>query len=186
MMRIIAGVRRGKKLATLEGEETRPTLERLKQALFSAIQFELADRYVLDLFAGSGQLGLEALSRGAAKCWFNDKNPAAAAVVHRNVVDCGFENNVKETCIDYTMCVKMVEKEAKRPDLIFLDPPYGKGIAGDAVEKLSPLLAPGALVAVETGAEETVPHAGLTLRKEYRQGTVKMTLLEKRSEEACE
>ena len=178
-MRIIAGIRRGKKLATLEGEDTRPTLERLKMALFSAIQFELSDRYVLDLFAGSGQLGLEALSRGAAKCWFNDASPAAMKVVHRNISDCGFENNAKETCIDYTMCVKMIEREQKRPDLIFLDPPYGKGIAADALVRLAPLLTQGALVAVETGVEEEVPLAGLSLRKEYRQGTVKITLLEK-------
>ena len=179
MMRIIAGTRRGKRLATLEGEDTRPTLERLKQALFSAIQFELADRYVLDLFAGSGQLGLEALSRGAAKCWFNDASPAAMRVVHRNISECGFENIAKESCNDYTMCVTMVAREAVRPDLVFLDPPYGKGIAADALERLAPLLPVGALVAVETGSGEEVPAAGLRLRKEYRQGTVKVTLLEK-------
>lgn len=181
MMRIIAGTRRGKKLQTLEGQETRPTLERLKQALFSAIQFELADRYVLDLFAGSGQLGLEALSRGAAFCWFNDSNSAALSVVRQNIKACNFEKEAKETCIDYRMCVKMIEREQKRPDLVFLDPPYGKGIAEDALQALAPLLPDGALVAVETGAEEQFSLADLTLRKEYRQGTVKITLLEKRS-----
>lgn len=178
-MRIIAGTRRGKKLNTLEGQDTRPTLERMKQALFSAIQFELAGRYVLDLFAGSGQLGLEALSRGAEKCWFNDGSAAAMKVVHRNISACGFENHAKETCIDYTMCVKMIEREQKRPDLVFLDPPYGKGLAADALARLAPLLPQGALVAVETGAEESFSFAGLGLRKEYRQGTVKITLLEK-------
>ncbi len=182
-MRIIAGTRRGKKLDTLDGESTRPTLERLKQALFSAIQFELADRYVLDLFAGSGQLGLEALSRGAAFCWFNDSNPKALSVVHKNITACGFENDAKESCIDYTMCVKMIEREQKRPNLIFLDPPYGKGIAEDALMRLTPLLPDGALVAVETGSAETLSYEGLSLRKEYRQGTVKITLLEKRKKE---
>lgn len=181
-MRIIAGTRRGKKLQTLEGESTRPTLERLKQALFSAIQFELADRYVLDLFAGSGQLGLEALSRGAAFCWFNDSNNAALRVVHQNITACNFEKESKETCIDYKMCVKMIEREQKGPNLVFLDPPYGKGIAEDALGLLTPLLPEGALVAVETGAEETLSFEGLSLRKEYRQGTVKITLLEKRNE----
>lgn len=180
MMRIIAGTRRGKKLQTLEGESTRPTLERLKQALFSAIQFELAERYVLDLFAGSGQLGLEALSRGAAFCWFNDMNPAALSVVRQNIKACNFEKESKETCIDYKMCVKMIEKEQKRPDLIFLDPPYGKGMAEDALQALAPLLPEGALVAVETSAEETFSFAELSLRKEYRQGTVKITLLERK------
>ncbi len=179
MMRIIAGTRRGKRLATLPGEDTRPTLERLKMALFSAIQFELADRYVLDLFAGSGQLGLEALSRGASRCWFNDANPKALAVVQRNVRDCGFENSVKETCIDYKMCVKMIEREKERPSLVFLDPPYRKGYCADAIALLAPLLPDGALVAAETGADEEVPLCGLTLRKTYQQGTVKITLLEK-------
>ncbi len=182
MMRIVAGTRRGKKLSTLAGEDTRPTLERLKMALFSAIQFELADRYVLDLFAGSGQLGLEALSRGAAHCWFNDSNPAALQVIKRNIKDCGFENSAKETCIDYQLCVKMIEREKERPSLVFLDPPYGKGLCADAIARLAPLLAEGALVAAETGADEKVPLCGLTLRKEYRQGTVKITLLEKRLE----
>ena len=182
MMRIIAGTRRGKKLATLSGEDTRPTLERLKMALFSAIQFELADRYVLDLFAGSGQLGLEALSRGAARCWFNDSNAAALEVVKRNVRDCGFENCAKETCIDYKMCVKMIDMEKERPSLAFLDPPYRKGYCADAIALLAPILPEGALVAAETGFDEEVPLCGLTLRKEYRQGTVKITLLEKRNE----
>ena len=180
MMRIIAGTRRGKKLQTLEGESTRPTLERLKQAVFSAVQFELDGRYVLDLFAGSGQLGLEALSRGAAFCWFNDMNPAALSVVRANIKACNFEKESKETCIDYKMCVKMIEREQKRPDLIFLDPPYGKGMAEDALKALAPLLPEGALVAVETAAEETFFFAELSLRKEYRQGSVKITLLERK------
>ncbi len=183
MMRIIAGTRRGKKLATLEGEETRPTLERLKMAVFSAIQFEIADRYVLDLFAGSGQLGLEALSRGARLCRFNDRNPAAMAVVHRNIQSCNFENIAKETCIDYAMCVKMIEKEREMPDLVFLDPPYHQGMVGDALALLAPMLPEGALVVAETAADEQFPLHGLALRKEYRQGTVKMTLLEKRRNE---
>lgn len=182
MMRIVAGIRRGKKLNTLPGEDTRPTLERLKMALFSAIQFEVADRYVLDLFAGSGQLGLEALSRGAAYCWFNDSNPAAIKVIKNNILSCNFENSSKETCIDYIMCVKMIEREQKRPSLVFLDPPYGKGLCADAISRLAPLLPEGALIAAETGAEEELPLCGMTLRKEYRQGTVKITLLEKRNE----
>lgn len=180
MMRIIAGTKRGKRLATLDGEDTRPTLERLKQALFSAIQFELSDRKVLDLFGGSGQLGLEALSRGAAFCHFNDSNPAAVKIIQKNLQECGFEKDAKVTCADYIMCVRMIERDAKKPDLVFLDPPYRKGLAEDALKHLVPLLAEGALVAVETGSDETFSFAGLALRKEYRQGTVKITLLEKR------
>ena len=177
MMRIIAGTKRGKKLATLAGEDTRPTLERLKQALFSAIQFELAGRNVLDLFAGSGQLGLEALSRGAEYCAFNDASSAAVEVIRRNIRDCGFENSSKVSCADYKMCVKMIERAEKKPNLVFLDPPYHRGMAADALAMLVPMLPAGALVAVETAGDEEIPFCGLALRKEYRQGSVKMTLL---------
>lgn len=177
MMRIIAGACRGKRLATLEGEDTRPTLERLKQALFSAIQFELSGRIALDLFAGSGQLGLEALSRGAEYCSFNDANPKAAEIVRKNVRECGMENSSKVSCADYSMCVKMIERAGKIPDLVFLDPPYHRGLAAEALRLLAPMLPAGALVAVETASDEEVDRCGLALRKEYRQGSVKMTLL---------
>ena len=80
-MRIITGSARGRRLETLSGEETRPTSEKVKEALFSAIQFDIEGRRVLDLFAGSGQLGIEALSRGASGCVFVDRNPAAVEVM---------------------------------------------------------------------------------------------------------
>ncbi len=185
MMRIIAGERRGKRLETLPGEATRPTLERVKQALFSAIQFELADRRVLDLFAGSGQLGLEALSRGAARCWFNDVSEAALAVTRRNIAACGFENNAKVSCVSFLQCVKMMKNEDDGPDLVFLDPPYRRGMLEEALRALAPLLPAGALVAAESGAEERFDFQGLTLRKEYRCGTVKVTLLEKKGDLPC-
>ena len=89
-MRVITGSCRGKKLKTLEGTDTRPTSDMVKEAVFSIIQFELPSANVLDLFAGSGQMGIEALSRGAAHCVFVDKNPAAVKVIRSNVSDCGF------------------------------------------------------------------------------------------------
>lgn len=179
MMRIISGVRRGKKLDTLPGEDTRPTLERVKQGLFSAIQFELEGRKVLDLFAGSGQLGLEALSRGAASCWFNDCNPKALAVVSRNIAACGFEPKSRTSCLEYAECIVRIAQRDLQPDLVFLDPPYGQGLIGAALTQLSPLLPPGALVAAESPAEEPVSLAGLTLRREYRYGPIKVTLMQK-------
>ena len=84
-MRIITGKARGIKLVTLEGENTRPTSERAKEAVFSMIQFDLEGREVLDLFAGSGQMGLEAVSRGAASATFVDKSRDAAAVISKNI-----------------------------------------------------------------------------------------------------
>lgn len=181
MMRIIAGKARGKKLMTLPGEDTRPTLERVKQSLFSALQFELEGRRVLDLFAGSGQLGLEALSRGAEFCWFNDLSPKAAEVVRKNISACGFEKNAKVSCIDGTVCVKMVERGGFRPNLVFLDPPYRGELLQKVLEILPSVLEEGAIVVAETDGEEQFSYEGLSLRKEYRYGSVKLTVLEKRN-----
>ena len=89
-MRIITGLAKGKNLTTLEGEATRPTAAKVKEAIFSALQFELEGRRVLDLFAGSGQLGLEAMSRGAESVMFVDAAPDAVAVVKENAKKCGF------------------------------------------------------------------------------------------------
>ena len=183
MMRIIAGTRRGRRLATLPGEDTRPTLERVKQGLFSAIQFELEGRAVLDLFAGSGQLGLEALSRGARSCWFNDHNPKALEVVCRNIRACRFENIAKETCAEHMLCVKMIQRAGFLPDLVFLDPPYRQNRIQEVLAVLAPDLRPGALVAAESAAAEQFDFCGLSLRREYFYGPVKVTLLEKRGQD---
>lgn len=180
MMRIVAGKMRGKKLLTLPGEDTRPTLERVKQSLFSALQFELEGRRVLDLFAGSGQLGLEALSRGAESCWFNDKSPKAMEIVHKNILACGFEKNVKESCIDGITCVKMVERAGYSPNLVFLDPPYRGDLLQQVLNLLPDFLEEGAIVVAETDGDEQFTYEGLSLRKEYRYGPIKLTVLEKR------
>ena len=92
-MRVITGSARGRRLETLPGEDvTRPTSESVKEALFSMIQFEIEGRRVLDLFAGSGQLGIEALSRGAASCVFVENNKGARDVVERNILHCGLQD----------------------------------------------------------------------------------------------
>ncbi len=180
MMRIVAGKARGKKLLTLPGEDTRPTLERVKQSLFSALQFELEDRKVLDLFAGSGQLGLEALSRGASYCWFNDLNSKAVEVVKKNISACGFEKNAKVSCMDGITCVKMIERAGFRPNLVFLDPPYRGELLQKVLLLLPSLLEEGAIVVAETDSGEQFSYEGLALRKEYRYGPIKLTVMEKR------
>ncbi|MBQ2719486.1 MAG: RsmD family RNA methyltransferase, partial [Clostridia bacterium] len=123
MMRIITGRARGVKLETLPGEATRPTSERVKGAIFSSLQFELEGRRVLDLFAGSGQMGLEALSRGAVSCTFADASPEAMAVVKENAKRTGFFDACRYLISDYR---NVIRKAAGRDeyDLIFIDPPY--------------------------------------------------------------
>ena len=143
-MRIITGTAKGTKLFTLEGDATRPTSERAKEALFSMIQFEIEGRRVLDLFAGSGQLGLEALSRGAAYCMFTDASADAIT------------EQTKTLITDYR---SFLRKSAGREgfDIIFLDPPYASGALIDALLRLSrtKLMRRGCLLVCESENEDT-------------------------------
>ena len=122
-MRIITGRARGIKLNTLEGENTRPTSERAKEAVFSMIQFDIEGREVLDLFAGSGQMGLEAVSRGAASATFIDKSKDAARVISQNME----KTKLSEFCRLFNSDVNdfiRVTKGRKKYDVVFIDPPY--------------------------------------------------------------
>ena len=121
MMRVITGSARGRRLETLFGEEvTRPTTESVKEALFSMIQFEIEGKKVLDLFAGSGQLGIEALSRGARHCTFLENNRDAVRVVENNVSHCGFKDNSNIVFADAVSFLMRKENF----DIAFVDPPY--------------------------------------------------------------
>ncbi len=133
-MRIITGTARGKVLKTLEGDTTRPTAEKVKEAVFSAIQFEIEGRSFLDLFAGSGQMGLEALSRGASRATFIDASADAMAVVKENAKKTGFFESSHFLVSDYR---NYIRKAAGRDafDIIFIDPPYAEHCAGDAIER---------------------------------------------------
>ena len=159
MMRVITGSARGRRLETLPGEDvTRPTTESVKEALFSMIQFDIEGRRVLDLFAGSGQLGIEALSRGARSCTFVENNRAAKQVVERNLAHCRLERH------GY--------------DLVLLDPPYGKGILQRVLPALVPRLSDDAMVVCESGRDEELPAqvGSFVLDRERRHGKTKIAL----------
>lgn len=153
-MRIITGSARGIKLATLEGTSTRPTAERVKEAIFSMIQFDLPDSYVLDLFAGSGQLGLEALSRGAEKAHLVDRSMDAYAIIKQNAQKTGLWNRCRLVAADYSEYLR-VTKDIKF-DFVFLDPPYGSGFIKDSLAKLaeSDILADGAWIFAEDETDD--------------------------------
>ncbi len=135
MMRIVTGKAKGIRLDTLEGESTRPTSERVKEAIFSAIQFELSERRVLDLFAGSGQLALEALSRGASSAMFVDSSAEAMAIIKENAKKTGFFDVSRFLISDYR---NYIRKASGRDafDLIFIDPPYADKSVADAVSRI--------------------------------------------------
>ncbi|MBO5316642.1 MAG: 16S rRNA (guanine(966)-N(2))-methyltransferase RsmD [Clostridia bacterium] len=155
MMRIITGSAKGKRLETLEGEATRPTSERIKEAIFSSIQFEVENRHVLDLFAGSGQMGLEALSRGADRATFIDSSREAMEIVKKNAKTTGFDDKCHYLVSDWRNYIRKASGREKY-DLVFVDPPYAMECCADAAAYLAEreVVIPGALVVLESGTEE--------------------------------
>lgn len=151
MMRIITGSARGTRLLSLEGENTRPTAERVKEAVFSMIQFDLEGRKVLDLFSGSGQLALEAVSRGAAKATMIDVSREAVGIMMENAKKTHLFDRCRISCADYASFIRGVAGK-EQYDILFLDPPYASGMMADSLKKLADaaLLAPGATVICET------------------------------------
>ncbi len=125
-MRIITGKARGRKLRTLEGEATRPTSERAKEAVFSMIQFSIEGRKILDLFAGSGQMSLEALSRGAASAVAIDSSPDACRIIKENASLCGFQKEL--TVLPEKLPDALRRLRGKSFNIVFIDPPYAAGL----------------------------------------------------------
>ena len=148
-MRIISGLARGTKLYTLEGENTRPTLDRVKEPLFSIIQTRIKDSVVLDLFAGSGALGLEALSRGAKEAVLCDKSYEAIRIIRNNISKTHMEEKTKVICADYKKCLSTIKDKF---DIIFIDPPYKLDIAIKSVEMIleKDLLSQDGIIIIET------------------------------------
>lgn len=122
-MRVITGTAKGRRLETLEGEDVRPTTERIKEAVFSIIQFEIMGHTFLDLFAGSGQMGIEAISRGASSAYFVDASKKSLDVVKKNISSVKFDKEAKVFAMDYRSFLSMNTVEF---DIAFLDPPYKK------------------------------------------------------------
>ena len=183
-MRIIAGSARRRVLETLPGDDvTRPTGERVKEGLFSAIQFELEGRRVLDLFCGSGQLALEALSRGAESAVMIDDNVGAVEVIKNNAKNTGLMKQCRISRMDYSEYLKSAAAKGEKFDLVFLDPPYAKDVKDEVLKKVSRagILAPGAIVVCESDVDrfaEDEAVYGLSFRRKYRYGRVFITMLE--------
>ncbi len=178
-MRVIAGEFRGRNLESLEGLDTRPTLDRVKEALFSIIQNYLYDARVLDLFSGSGGLGIEAISRGASKVIFNDLNIKAVNVIKTNLNNLKIETNLYQVLNkDYTNLIEEIKEEF---DLVLLDPPYKMDISKEIIEKLNKQnkLAKHAIIAVETSNETKLDDIEGFAKKEYKYGSVKLSIYKK-------
>ncbi|MBQ0110350.1 MAG: 16S rRNA (guanine(966)-N(2))-methyltransferase RsmD [Oscillospiraceae bacterium] len=170
-MRIITGCAKGKRLITPDGLDTRPTTDRVKEGLFSAINFYLYDANVLDLFAGSGQLGLESLSRGAKKCTFVDKDARALNAVKTNIANCGFADKSR---VVNTEALTFLQSANEKFDIIFLDPPYERFKNSDLLSKVSEVLSDSGLVVCENNDESLLPDSTDYFKycKKYRYGKI--------------
>ena len=186
MMRIITGKARGTKLQTLAGEATRPTAERTKEAIFSMINFDIAGARVLDLFAGSGQLGLEALSRGAKSAVLNDSSREAAAIIRANAEKTRLVDSCEILSTDWQPVLRRFSGR-ETFGLVFLDPPYAGGFLPKVLAKMIEwdLLADGAVIVCESAAEEDVFGGNEELKNQFnvrrvaRYGAACVTILEK-------
>lgn len=133
-MRIISGIAKGKKILPPDGMQTRPTLDRVKENIFNIIQNYIVDANAVDVFAGTGSLGLEAVSRGAKECYLVDKHPTTFDFLMQNVNNLGFQNKCKCINKDSYAALKDFGKKGLIFDLIFIDPPYAKEMIPPAIE----------------------------------------------------
>jgi len=176
-VRVITGSARGRKLKAPPGLSTRPTTDWVKESVFNIIQFDIEGRRALDIFAGSGQMGIEALSRGARECVFVDNDKNAVKAVNENLKALGFAEISTVFEKDYKAFVK---SEKGKFDLVFLDPPYGDGHIAKALELFSAfdILSDGGIIICEGMREEKLPEAVGKLAKshEYLYGRTKISL----------
>ena len=166
-MRIISGIKRGKKLKEPDNYDIRPTTDMVKEAMFNIIQFDIEGRKVLDLFAGTGQLGLECLSRGAGEVTFVDQSREAIALVKQNIKSCGFEARVVQS------------DSIAFLDLILIDPPYATNLIDKALQIINSvdILTDSGIIMCESGREKPMPEMNMPYFKckEYNYGKVKLT-----------
>lgn len=178
-MRVITGSARGRRLKEPANYDIRPTTDKVKEAMFNILQFHLEDARVLDLFAGTGQLGIEALSRGAAECVFVDRSPEAVKIVGENLRATGLEGRgrvVKSDSIAYL-------QSARGFDLVLMDPPYAEDLLEKALKILGgfDILNKNGIIICESDKCRTLPDLPEEkyTRREYAYGRVKLTAYER-------
>ena len=177
-MRVITGSARGRKLKTLEGDSVRPTTDKVKESIFNIIQFDIEGRRILDMFCGCGQLGIEALSRGAASAVFVDISRASISVTEENLTTTGFRS-VSKTVLANSL--EYLDRTSEIFDIAFLDPPYQAGILEDAVLKTTTIMSDYGKIFCEHPSELKMPEkiGNFTLCKIYRYGKTIITVYQK-------
>ena len=186
-MRVITGKARGVVLKTPEGMETRPTSDRVKEALFSIINFDIPNAVVLDLFGGTGQLGIEALSRGAKSAVFVDAGDPACKLIKENLRRTKLEGQGKVVRSDYLQYLRTCHDKF---DIIFLDPPYAENLLESAIAHIAKfdILAPHGIMAAEHPADKVLPALAPPYRvqRTYRYGKIALTIYRRDANETNE
>ena len=179
-MRVIAGSARGIPLKTPDGMQTRPTADRVKEAMFSIIHFDIPGAKVLDLFGGTGQLGIEALSRGASAATFVDQSESACRLIRENLRRTKFENAGKVVRGDY---MEYLSRCREQYDIILLDPPYAEVFLENALKRITEIdiLRSGGIIVAERPLGKELPwdFEGYTRSKDYKYGQILLTLYRK-------
>ena len=179
-MRVITGIAKGTRLRTLDGNDVRPTTDRVKEGIFSALQFGIEGRTFLDLFAGSGQMGIEAISRGAKKAVFVDSSKKSLQVVNENIEKCKFQDKSK---VVNGSAVSFLKMNKEKFDIAFLDPPYKQGIVDKCLPLLLPMMSDDGVVICETSRDEELPEklSGFYADRVRNYGKTKITLYRRES-----
>ncbi|MCU6702836.1 MULTISPECIES: 16S rRNA (guanine(966)-N(2))-methyltransferase RsmD [Eubacteriales] len=176
-MRVISGSARGRRLKELQGMDTRPTTDKVKESLFNIIQFEIEGRRVLDLFGGTGQLGIEALSRGADHCTFVDMRKEAAALIRENLRLTGLSERSRVVQGD---ALSFLSSCGEKFDVILLDPPYHTELLEKSVERITEfdILREHGIIICESAAERELPALPPPYERgrEYRYGKIRLTV----------
>ncbi|MCQ4022328.1 MULTISPECIES: 16S rRNA (guanine(966)-N(2))-methyltransferase RsmD [unclassified Ruminococcus] len=174
-MRVVSGLARGKRLEVLEGDDVRPTTDRVKEAVFSIIQFNIEGRRFLDLFSGSGQMGIEALSRGAKQAVFVDQSRRSIKVINNNIDSVGFRDRAR---VVNTGADAFLASNSERFDIAFLDPPYGTGLLQAVLPAVVQNMNKGGLIICESPLKEELPEkiGEFSLDRTYRYGKIKISI----------
>ena len=186
-MRVITGSARGRRLKELEGMETRPTTDRVKEGMFNVLQFDIEGRRVLDLFAGTGQLGIECLSRGAVSAVFVDRRADAVKLIRENLKITELSDRARVVSGDSMEYLKSLREKF---DVILLDPPYEAGLLEPAIAHIAKfdILEPHGIIVAEHPAGKVLPalSAPYRLHRTYRYGKIGMTLYRRSANEENE
>ncbi len=174
-MRVITGSSRGRKLISPQGDDVRPTTDSVKESVFSIIQFSVEGRSFLDAFAGSGQMGIEALSRGARQAVFVDNSRRSLDVIKKNLELTGLSGRGRIAAAD---TISFLSSCRERFDIAFLDPPYRTGLLQRTLELLPQVMNKSGYIICEHPADEDVPACtgSFVIKKQYRYGKIMITV----------